>query len=622
MNKKDYKYFILFTIVTALLLIILLWKSTKKTTPQKDNFKNYTNTIYQKSFTDPNKALFLLDSLLSNRTNKTEESALLFFLMGEINILNGQYKAVLENTSKAYNYYKNTNETYTTGLCLITLSSAYAHLEQYEEAQKVALEALQLAEKITNLRLIGKVYNRLFSLHIALNDYDIALQYILKSDSIFTNLHDTASLSACKNNIGALYLKKQEFDEAIKYFKQAKNLHLTEKDKRPLISTFNNLGYTYMQAKDYKNAIQYLHQSISLNNEITGQINPAPYKGLGRIFEIMNQADSCSYYYTMAYEIYSKESRYSDMINILNNLVSAHFIYEDYKGAIQWQALRDSVQNISWAKEKEELLSFANVKYEVLKKEQQVLQQKQENRSNHILFVSISVSLLILIFALIVMYSNLRLRSQKNTAELEQKLLRIQMNPHFIFNTLAAIQNIILEGDNVKSTKVIAKFSRLMRQTFEYVRREQISLEQEKSMIQNYIETQQARFNFQFTYALNIDPTIDIEKVKIPPMLLQPFIENAIEYGLRPLKWPGELKIEIDKEDCYLQFKVQDNGIGRDKMKKFDQTENEIHATDIFLSRLKRRRLGEEKSFEIIDLYKLENEPAGTLIKFKLKIND
>lgn len=622
MNKIRIKYILISVIITASFSFVLVTGNNKKRAPKTDYFTNITDTIYQESFSKPNKALSTLDSIIINRANNDEELAHLLFLKGEINILNRQYKEVIKNSSQAYNYYKTTKEKYTTGLCLISLSSAYAHLENYEESQKAALEALLLAEEIPNLRLMGKVYNRLFNLHIALNDFDIALQYIFKSDSIFANLGDTASISACKNNIGALYLRMQKYKEAIEYFKQAENLLTKTNDKRPLTSTLNNIGYTYMQAKDLKNAIKYLHSAIALNDQIAGQVNPAPYKGLGKLFELTNQPDSCIFYYQKAYESYAKESRYSDMINILNHLVSDNFIYDNYAEAIKWQTVRDSVQALSWAKEKEELLSFANIKYELLKKEQQVLQQKQRNKTNHILYIFISVSLLILIIALIAMYSNLRLRSQKNTTELEQKLLRIQMNPHFIFNTLAAIQNITLAGDTIKSTKIIAKFSRLMRQTFEYVRHEDIPLEQEISMIKNYIETQQARFNFQFSYTLHVDSNIDIEKISIPPMLLQPFIENAIEYGLRHLTTPGKLNVEIRKEGKYLQFKVEDNGIGRDKIKINDQSEREINATEVFLSRLKRRRYGEEQSFEIIDLYKPENQPAGTLIKFKLRIND
>lgn len=116
---------------------------------------------------------------------------------------------------------------------------------------------------------------------------------------------------------------------------------------------------------------------------------------------------------------------------------------------------------------------------------------------------------------------------------MEQKLLRAQMNPHFIFNALAAIQNITLEGDPLKSSQHIAKFAKLIRQNFDYVRKDKISLDKEISMITNYIETQRLRFNNVFNYQIDISGVDDSTKVFIPPMLLQPFVENAIEYGVK-----------------------------------------------------------------------------------------
>ena len=132
------------------------------------------------------------------------------------------------------------------------------------------------------------------------------------------------------------------------------------------------------------------------------------------------------------------------------------------------------------------------------------------------------------------------------------------MNPHFIFNTLAAIQNIILEGNPLKSSNYIAKFSRLIRQNFDYVRKEEISLEEEIKMISNYIETQQLRFNDIFKYTIEISENCNLKELKMPPMLLQPFVENAIEYGLKEKKAGGILALKIDRQKDNLCFEILD----------------------------------------------------------------
>ena len=212
------------------------------------------------------------------------------------------------------------------------------------------------------------------------------------------------------------------------------------------------------------------------------------------------------------------------------------------------------------------------------------------------------------------------MRASNKASKLEQSLLRVQMNPHFIFNTLAAIQNITLEGNPIKSSNYIAKFSKLMRQNFDYVRKESITLEKEIAMISNYIETQQLRFNNAFIFAIEVTESIDKTQVKVPPMLLQPFIENAIEYGLKEKKEGGELDIKIIEEAQGLLFVILDNGIGRSIKVNQEKISEELHATSIFKERLKMRRKGEEKTFIIEDLIDENNKPTGTKVSFKLKL--
>lgn len=165
------------------------------------------------------------------------------------------------------------------------------------------------------------------------------------------------------------------------------------------------------------------------------------------------------------------------------------------------------------------------------------------------------------------------------------------MNPHFIFNALAAIQNITLEGDPLKSSQHIAKFAKLIRQNFDYVRKDKISLDKEISMITNYIETQRLRFNNVFNYQIDISGVDDSTKVFIPPMLLQPFVENAIEYGVKDKKDTlGLVTICIRKEGSSLFFSIEDNGVGRNEASKHKRISETEHATDVFLERLNRRK--------------------------------
>lgn len=137
-------------------------------------------------------------------------------------------------------------------------------------------------------------------------------------------------------------------------------------------------------------------------------------------------------------------------------------------------------------------------------------------------------------------------------------------------------------------------------------------------MIGNYIETQQLRFQNSFVYQLDLAKDQDIKSLKVPPMLLQPFLENAIEYGLKDKKSGGVLTLQIFKENNALCFVVTDNGIGRSHQAKEQKKSTELHATDIFIERLKLRKKGEEKTFKIEDLYNLEQQAVGTKVSFKI----
>lgn len=159
------------------------------------------------------------------------------------------------------------------------------------------------------------------------------------------------------------------------------------------------------------------------------------------------------------------------------------------------------------------------------------------------------------------------------------------------------------------------------------MRKDKISLDKEISMITNYIETQRLRFNNVFNYQIDISGVDDSTKVFIPPMLLQPFVENAIEYGVKDKKDTlGLVTICIRKEGSSLFFSIEDNGVGRNEASKHKRISETEHATDVFLERLNRRKKKEELSFTIEDLYNTDGQPIGTKVSFTclnmIKINN
>ena len=209
---------------------------------------------------------------------------------------------------------------------------------------------------------------------------------------------------------------------------------------------------------------------------------------------------------------------------------------------------------------------------------------------------------------------------------LEQKLLRSQMNPHFIFNSLSSIQSFIFENNPVVAGSYLSRFANLIRSILYNSREEYISLEKEIQTLRNYLDLQQLRFNNNFDYELYTDPDIELETIKIPPMLAQPFIENAIEHGLKDLDRRGQLKVSFTFHDGFIRIMIEDNGIGIEeamRLKSETQKEHKSLATIITKERieiLNKGRKNRKYSMLIADQSTTENTKVGTRIELLIPV--
>jgi len=209
---------------------------------------------------------------------------------------------------------------------------------------------------------------------------------------------------------------------------------------------------------------------------------------------------------------------------------------------------------------------------------------------------------------------------QKELLELEQQALRLQMNPHFIFNALNSIQHAILTGKQSDAYNSLELFSSLIRGILENSKHKFISLEDEIEILKIYIEIEAKRFNADFNYEVKIDPEIDTGGIKIPPMLIQPFVENSIWHGLMP-KAEGEKKLILSftGTDNSVICKVEDNGIGRNKA---DNTKNKKHNTSLgtalTFNRVANINNLENKAKYAIEIYDKEND-GGTIVTITIQ---
>jgi LytS/YehU family sensor histidine kinase len=267
----------------------------------------------------------------------------------------------------------------------------------------------------------------------------------------------------------------------------------------------------------------------------------------------------------------------------------------------------------------------AEMNFEYQKKEA-VLLEKNKRQQQLILFSIVGALLLLgLIF---VIYNRMqvkrRLTLQKEVAEYEQKALHLQMNPHFVFNCLGSISSFIVQNGIDSAIKYLSKFSKLMRLTLEYSKGSLIPIDKEIEGLQNYLELEQLRFNKKFDFSIQSSPEIE-DDMALPPLLIQPFVENAILHGLVPKEGKGKINIRFEVQNNQLICTIVDDGIGFLKSKALK--ENSVTAHQSMALEITKKRLemmeattSQSASVSIEEITNNNNEVEGTKVIISLPI--
>jgi two-component sensor histidine kinase len=184
-------------------------------------------------------------------------------------------------------------------------------------------------------------------------------------------------------------------------------------------------------------------------------------------------------------------------------------------------------------------------------------------------FWIVSLVVLLGLAAWIVMaYLRKRLESErieKQLVQLKMQALQAQMNPHFIFNSLNAIQNLILKEDSERAADQMTIFSRLVREILKNSEKKLVSLRDDLSMLEKYLQLENHRFTDKFRWTLDLEETLDPDRCFVPPLLVQPFVENAVWHGLMPLDRVGNLTIQYTRQEDFLVIRIEDDGVGRER---------------------------------------------------------
>ncbi|MFO8054381.1 MAG: histidine kinase, partial [Bacteroidales bacterium] len=218
---------------------------------------------------------------------------------------------------------------------------------------------------------------------------------------------------------------------------------------------------------------------------------------------------------------------------------------------------------------------------------------------------------------------------QNQLFELEKKALRLQMNPHFIFNTLNSIQSYILQKDNTAAVSYLNQFSKMIRQVLYNSDKSFVLLSDEISLLKSYIELERLRFDSVFDFFVHVDPALDEDFISIPPMLIQPHVENAILHGLLPLKTrKGKLNISfIEQSSNMIKCVVEDNGIGRKAAQEIkDKARNKYKSRGISITKERLQRINKffdgTLSVQIQDKFDDNGNAEGTRVILVIPVNN
>lgn len=460
------------------------------------------------------------------------------------------------------------------------------------------------------------------------DEYDSALKYTYEAQTFFKENKNKPPRehTGYESSIGILWLKKGNPDTAIFFLRQSLNNNKRNGSLYYTSSDAIQLGDAFRSKKMYDSARYYYRDALGyasklyqqLMQEKTDASQQVVYSGYQAFFEI-SQAEAMQNYYGLIQRIYRRIYKLYKATGEAMPALENHELMAAYRDS--FNVITDNID------EKKLQARFQTERYEqqlALLEKDNILKQSQIRNNRLILFVT-AVILLFILVVVILFFRQHRLRSAQDKLQLEQRLLRSQMNPHFIFNSLASIQNFIVKQDDTKASIYLARFSGLVRSILYNSMLEQITLEEELKTIENYLELQRIRFPEKFDYCIKVDERLDIESIFLPPMLSQPFIENAIEHGIKTKGTKGQIKVEFKKQDGSLVLGIEDDGIGRQMAREILLKRDKEHkslATHITRERIRilNKKLSQRISLNIIDLKNEMAEAAGTKVVFRIPV--
>jgi tetratricopeptide (TPR) repeat protein len=516
---------------------------------------------------------------------------------------------------------------------------SHRRLDEVRQALDLHKQALSIAEKINPkseniLKSIAVSLNSIGNIYLVLKQYDLAEGQFLQSLKIEEEVGNKLGLAINYQNLGIINEAKGKLDNALKNYRNSLRYNLEIKSKLGLIICKNSIGQIFLKQKKAKEGLNMILPTIADAEELGDKYYITMAKiNSGWAYSILKDFDNAQLFLTDGLNMAIENSFKTPTSEAFEHLANLFEAQGDYKNALlnikKKQEYNEKVLNEDNLQYTADLI----VKYDNEKKENQIALLEKENE---IVKIKLSQNQRFLIFGTILLgllsglgliaYRQYQLKNDKRVLMLEQQMMRSQMNPHFLFNSLNSIKLYIINNDKEKAVYYLNKFSKLIRTILSNSQEKEITLKEELETMDLYMNIENIRFTEKINYEVMVEEDLKTDQIKIPSLILQPFLENAIWHGLSNKEGKKHLKINIKKlNNEYICIDIIDNGIGRQaamEIKKEKISKQKSVGIKLTQERLENfaKNFNKEVKIEFEDLKSTLQNALGTKVKLTIPI--
>ncbi len=469
---------------------------------------------------------------------------LIFNLFSTHYLFIADFKKSIQNQQKGVTYSKQQGLVAYQAMFLDRVGHMHYGLGDIKRAEEFFFKVLHLSEGLKLDFIVGELYSHLGELYSSKNNLNKSIAYYIKALIKFYPINNFYGLATVHNNIGKAYYQKGDLALAEKNYQLSEGLFKQIKRDGVKGDLYYNMAELYNTKEALYLSEKYINKAISSfqKNKLLIKLNNA---------------------YFLYAKIKNSEGKNKKAYQYLER-------YINFQDSIQEEQLKKNIAQLSELFESEQKEKKIKEQDKIIEKglaERLLVKNRLENtkKENRLILIILIISLVLsvaIFFIIRTRGKQDRLRKKQREMELQQALLRVQMNPHFIFNSMIAIQSYIYDEDISNSSKFLIHISKLMRLILESSTKEFIPLDVELEIIDRYLVLQKMRFESRFNFKVNSDKIDDHSNISIPPMLLQPFIENAVEHGGLGQVNDGLISINCEINNDLCIFTVEDNGVG------------------------------------------------------------